>query len=196
MKAVSNPSTTPLKAKRRRRSKVVSIEAQLRQQAKSIYETGMVEAVRVATLGLILKKQDEITALLRAAGIEQHSVVRVVGGTAPAPAPRAPVYDGPTCFQCGRPATRKSRPNKFNPTGSWACQVHEVLLAKSESEDRVDASFMLNQEPMPGPKQQGIKQVIQAPSSGGGAHLDPAPEPVPVADGLGAAMAALGQGES
>jgi hypothetical protein len=178
--------------KRRRRSKVVSLNAEIRQSAKQIYESGMAEAMKTAALIIVGRKLDEIRGLLQAAGINPHTVGGMVvpptayqAPSAPQP-PRQP--EGPQCFSCGRPAVRRSRPNRWNREGSWACQAHAVLLAKDEMEDRLDNVLAPTTEPPPKvAPQQVVKIVTNAPPTIAQQMAEPAGEA-----SLGDAMAALG----
>jgi hypothetical protein len=191
-------TAVPKPVKRRRRSKVVSLNAEIRQSAKQIYESGMAEAMKAAALLIVARKMDEVRGLLQAAGINPHTVGGMVVSSAAYQAPSAPQParqpEGPTCFSCGRPAVRKSRPNQFNPTGSWVCQIHVPLIAKDEAGDEVDRRFNLNTAPLPKPQIAAappVKIVTNAPPTiaqqMAEAEMPPAGEA-----SLDAAMAALG----
>lgn len=169
--------------KRKRRSRNLSIDAQIRAQAKQIYATGMVEAMRVATLGIVAQKLDEIRILLQAAGVGSNA--RVVG-MGQAVQPPAPAPTGPVCVQCGRPGVRRTRPNKFNRQGSWYCASHAVLAAKTESEDAIDNAIL-------GP-QAGTQQKKSAVAPSAPAEIKaPIETAEPAGEGnLESAMSALG----
>lgn len=202
---IMTPSVRP-KTKSRKRKRGQSLEAQLKEQAKRILETGMVEAMRVATLGLIAKKLDEIQILFRASGIDPNTVGRMVAAPAAyqvagypvAPQSPAPPV-GPTCFQCGHPAIRKSAPNKFDPIGRWVCQTHLPLIAKDMRDDATDRSMNLNNGTIKDPRRvmPTPKMVINAPpTQGPNPPLEP--EVMPVEEGQNDLESALAEalGES
>lgn len=128
---------------KRRRKRTLSIDAQIRAQAKQIYEAGMAQAYQGAALAIVAGKLDEIRILLQAAGFSANIPVgntngRMVQTFAPAPPP--PVEN--PCVQCGRTGVRKTRPNAFNRTGSWYCAAHQALAGQADAEDRIDNAIL------------------------------------------------------
>lgn len=134
---------------KRRRKRTLSIDAQIRAQAKQIYAAGMAEAYKGAALALVGQKLDEIRTILVTAGVgipgayqanqfaAQRAQLAGVAGQTPVPAP----VENP-CVQCGRTGVRKTRPNAFNRTGSWYCAAHQALAGQADAEDRIDNAIL------------------------------------------------------
>ena len=189
----------PRPSKRRRRS---GLDVEIRREAERIMQQRSEDAYKAAALMVCNRKLDEIKAILNAAGIAVGAAPsgypQVMASVAqPAAVPQA--VENPCC-QCGRPGVRRTRPNAFNPTGSWYCAAHQVLAARSEFEDAVDRQLIGQAAPTTQRKPVLVQtqtpavmrpQVEQpAPPA-----PEPAPEPQPAeppADPLKAAMNALG----
>jgi len=189
---------TPLKAvpKKRRRARVLSLDAEIRASAKQIYESGMAEAMRAAALMIVARKLDEVRTILGAVGINTNNVAGMVGGlpsngVVQPVRQQQPAIEHP-CVQCGREGVRKTRPNQWNRTGSWYCYDHQALAARSEVEDQVDNALI---GPQAGPKLAPKPAIVQqAP-----AVMVPQAEAAPIVaaepageSSLDQAMAALG----
>lgn len=147
--AESNNSTHPVQSIRlvkRRRKRGTSLDAEIKTQAKKIYESGMASAYQAAVLTIVGKKLDEIATILRAAGIQGVMGATVVG---PQPVVRpAPQSTGPACVQCGMPAVRRGKPNKWNQGNPpWYCRIHQALAGQIEAEDARDDTII---GPQPG----------------------------------------------
>lgn len=123
--------------KPKKRKRALSLDAEIKRSAKQIYATGMAEAMRAATLGIVARKLDEIRAILAASGLGMPTtpVTPLSGVTAAPPSPpTAPPVLNP-CVECGRQGAYRSKPHKFNPKGSWYCRGHMALAGKLEAED-------------------------------------------------------------
>lgn len=158
--------------KKRRRSRVMSLDAQVKAAAKQIVASGMAEAMKAGAiivasrkLDLIAQEISEIRSILGAAGINANSMGGLVGSVQPfqqraAQAPPPPVEH--PCFQCGQPGVKRSKPNQWDRSGRWACQVHLPLINLSEIEDRIDGAIL---GPQAGPKTKAPVIVQQAPAA-------------------------------
>ena len=177
--------------KKRRRSRPMSLDAEIRASAKQIYESGMAEAMRAAALMIVARKLDEVRSILGAAGINANSMGGLVGSVQPFQqrAPQAPPPVEHPCFQCGQPGVKKSRPNQWDRVGRWACQVHLPLIAVSEYEDRIDGAIL---GPQAGPKTKAPVIVQQAPTVMAKQEEMIVMEPPPGTASLADAMASLG----
>lgn len=178
--------------KKRRRSRPMSLDAEIRASAKQIYESGMAEAMRAAALMICARKMDEIRSILGAAGINANSMGGLVGSVQPfqqraAQAPPPPVEH--PCFQCGQPGVKRSKPNQWDRSGRWACQVHLPLINLSEIEDRIDGAIL---GPQAGPKTKAPVIVQQAPAAMVKQEEMIVMEPPAGAGSLTDAMASLG----
>ncbi len=134
-------------AVKKRRHRQPSLDAEIRSAAKQIAATGMADAMKAGALIVCARKidetqrkLDEIRAILQAAGVGAQAQV-VAGHSAPHPV-SAPVSAGPACVHCGRPAVRRTKPNQWNPQGSWFCQIHAPLANQGEFEDALDTHLM------------------------------------------------------
>lgn len=177
---------------KRRKKRALSLDAEIRKAAKQIEATRMADAYKAAALGIVARKQDEIlakqneiTAILRAAGL-QGVMGAVVAGAQPAM--RAPQPAGPTCVTCGQPGVRRAKPNQWNRGNPpWYCATHQVLAGVQEVEDRIDNALI--GAPAPVVKKEPVVMQTQAP-----AKMVPqveVPETSP-GDGLAEAFKALG----
>lgn len=128
---------------RRKRTRVPSLETQIRESAKQIHATGMQEAMKAAAYMVVAKKLDELKAILQGISTSpnarnlqfdgvQHQVngagVRVEGGA---------VVEHP-CSYCGRESVYRTRPHKFNRTGTWLCRAHLPLRRQHEQAQVTD----------------------------------------------------------
>lgn len=169
---------------KRRRKRGTSLDAEIKAQAKKIYESGMASAYQAAVLTIVGKKLDEIASILRAAGIQGIGVAAAYSQPSSVPASRPSVPDGPSCAQCGRPAVRRAKPNRFTVgEPAWYCAIHQALAGKIEAEDRLDTALIGAQPALP--KAKPIAMVAPAQMVEESAPAAPAESE----DGL---MAALG----
>lgn len=187
MEQATTRTPRPISAKvKKRKQRRVTVDAQLRTLAKSIYESGMADAMKAASLVMVARKLDEVRALLVASGLGNglasvtsplaHSPV-LPAAPAPSPPPQPSVKN--PCTHCGRESMYRSRPNKFNPKGSWFCQAHMILGQSVEVEDIVDNRFNPNPPPPP-PTSPPQPQAYVAP---------PPPQPQPGSSTIFEAMA-------
>ena len=191
----------PLRVVKRKRHRTPSLDAEIRNAAKQIIKTQMAEAYKAAALGVVARKLDEVKAILNAAGfvgigtITNH--VQPMAAGVPSLVPQQ--VENPCC-QCGRPGVRRTRPNNFNPTGSWFCAAHQVLAARSDFDDAMDRQLIGAAPPMT--QRKPVLVQTQAPAvmrpqveQPAPPAPEPTPEPQPAeppADQLKAAMNALG----
>lgn len=159
---------------KRRRRRTSSLDAELRQTARTIHEQGMADAYKAATLMIVSRKLDEIRGLLVASGLSTPVAMPlprdVVATAAPSPPP-AQVKN--PCKLCGRAGIYKSKPNQFDRSGSWYCRIHMALGTSGEAEDAMDKHLT----PAPPPPQQfsapqsqplvtpGTSQGLQSPGA-------------------------------
>jgi len=137
--------------RRRRRSRSLSVQGEIRRSAKQIYEQGMAEAMKAAALLIVARKLDEVHALLVGSGVGTSAVRNTaVPPTTPATTPSPPAVKHP-CVHCGRESIYKSKPNQFNRTGSWVCRVHMVLARSDEVEDQFDQRMNVAAQPAVAP---------------------------------------------
>lgn len=141
--AIGKPTGRRKRARRRRR--VLSLNGEIRQQAKQIQQQGMSEAFKAAALMICARKLDEVKSILAVAGLSGVGISQnILPGLASQPPPTKPLPPSPIenpCVQCGRSGVYKSKPSQWNPTGSWWCQTHKVLAYQTEAEDRIDRSM-------------------------------------------------------
>ena len=164
--------------RRRRRQRSLSLNAEIRQSAKQIYETGMAEAIKVATLAIVSRKLDEIRTIVNLVAngfgngppLSRDSPSLAVSSlpSPPSTSQQPPVVKNP-CVHCGREGVYRTRPNQWNKSGSWFCRVHMSLGAGVEAEDRMD------------------RTINPVPPSAAAAPAVP-PQPVPGASTLAEAM--------
>lgn len=126
--------------KKRRRKRQVGLEAEIRLKAREIYESGMAEAMRAAALMIVARKQDEILAILRGAGLQGAAQLVMPTYNQPAVV-QSPKVEHP-CKHCGREGVKRTKPNRFDPAGSWYCISHVPLASAQEVEDRVDNAIL------------------------------------------------------
>lgn len=196
-----------------------SLDSEVRKHAKAIFANGMTEAMKAGMLVVCAQKLDEvqrslseINTILRLAGFNAplpglagtitHSPVMVAGGGAPPPVEHP-------CVDCGRAGVRRSKPDPYNPTGSWFCELHKAKAGRQESENALDQALLGQAKPIitnrPKPvvvqmhtqatmrKETPVPEVIDMePGSGEAKMLTPAETPVPGSASLADAMAALG----
>jgi hypothetical protein len=156
----------PIQMKRRRGTRGISLESEIRAKAKQIRDDQMAEAMKAAALMIVARKQDEIIALLRSVGATNflqaptRSTQQIFGvGAQPTAQPAAIEHP---CVQCGREGIKRTKPNQWNRTGSWYCQVHAGLAAKTELEDAQDAVLI---GPQKGPQQKAPVVVTHPPAA-------------------------------
>jgi len=174
-RSIQNPMNA-VPRKRRRRRRMTSLNAEIRQSAKQIHAQGMAEAMRAATLMVCTKKLEEIRLILVANGfgngppLSRDSPSLAVSSlpSPPATSQQPPVVKNP-CVHCGREGVYRTRPNQWNKSGSWFCRVHMSLGAGVEAEDRMD------------------RTINPVPPSAAAAPAVP-PQPVPGASTLAEAM--------
>jgi len=187
------------KMKRKRRT--LSLEAEIKLKARQIMDEQMAEAMKAAALMIVGRKLDEIRQILGAAGLAQPGMVPsgqriVVGAIGQNGAANGTVHQNPNpsvehpCVQCGREGVRRTKPNRFNRTGSWYCAAHVRMAAQSDGEDAMDSALLggTAQPPM-------TKQPVVAAAPPVEMARPNAPAPVQEAAGeasLDAAMASLG----
>lgn len=158
---------------KKRRKRGTSLDAEIKAQAKKIYESGMASAYQAAVLTIVGKKLDDITAILRAAGIQGTVGSGVYAQVSARPVERPHVPDGPACAQCGRPAVRRAKPNRFTVgEPAWYCTIHQALAGKIEAEDRLDTALIGAQPALPkakpimaAPPAQMVEQPIETPTA-------------------------------
>ena len=160
--------------RRKRRRRTLSLEAELRQSAKQIYESQMSEALRAAALLVVSRKLDEVRQILVASGLGTAANVQsAIPGIASQPVvqPSPPPVQNPCC-QCGRPGIYKTKPHQFNRTGSWYCRAHMALGGMIEAEDKMDKVAIQSQPPPSQPPQsQPLPPVQQDLPSPGASSL-------------------------
>ena len=190
-----------MKPKVKRRTRTVSIEAEIRAKARQIMDDQMAEAMKAAALMIVGRKLDEIRTILSSAGLGRE--LAVVAQGAPYNPSRQPVVQQQTvehaCVTCGRESIRRTKPNQWNRTGSWYCPIHVGLAAQSEFEDARDNALL---GPQAGPKPKPAVVQTHAPTvmrqesePQPEVQIQPTatgPQDVPGAGSLGDAMAALG----
>ena len=186
-RSIQNPMNA-VPRKRRRRRRMTSLNAEIRQSAKQIHAQGMAEAMRAATLMVCTKKLEEIRLILVANGFgngpplsrDSPSLAVSPLPSPPATSQQPPAVKNP-CVHCGREGVYRTRPNQWNKVGSWYCRTHMVLAGQIEAEDRMDrvlpvAAAVATPEP--------VQPVVQPPQ--------PSPGASTLADALG--MATLEEG--
>lgn len=136
-----------MKPKTKRRKRTLSLDAEIRAQAKQIYASGMAEAYKAAAITIVGRKLDEIRTILNVAGFSAPTVLANAATNAARPNQPVNAQVENPCIQCGREGVRRTKPNAFNPTGSWYCKAHEGLAAQSEFEDRIDNALLGAQKP-------------------------------------------------
>jgi hypothetical protein len=153
-------------APKRRRKRRTSIDAQIMARAREIQASGMAAAMNAAIGQLVLEKLTDIQSLLGATGYQVSAGPPLPGiaRTATAPPPlQQPKVEHP-CTQCGREGVYRTRPNKFNPQGSWYCAAHQGLGGRSDLEDHVDAtSGLIQGPPLKNVKPPPVITVMQPP---------------------------------
>jgi hypothetical protein len=103
-------------------TRIIRRQAKLLDQQRKTLGDISLEAIKIATIQLAVKKIEEGLRLLQQAGIERSPQ------TAPA-APLAPVVKNP-CAQCGREGVYQSKrarvsgPGASNAPAPWYCQTH------------------------------------------------------------------------
>lgn len=138
-----------------KRKRTLSVEAEIRQRAQQLLRDQEVEAYKTAALLVCSRKLDEIRALLQAAGftpLQATPAGMADNAINPArvSAPAAPVHP---CQECGREAVVRTKPNKFNRTGSWLCRIHLALKRQYEQTNK-PTQVELEAEPLPSPPKQ------------------------------------------
>lgn len=170
----------------KKRGRSTSLDAQIKREAKKIYDTGMAAAMNAAIGKLVCEKLDEIRTILAATGYSVGMVPPASPILAP-PAPPAPPKVENPCVHCGRAGVKRAKPNRWNRGNPpWYCRDHIVLAAEVQAEDNLDNMVLGAQPPLPNPEPalppappvQMLKQVEA-----------PEPQGVSMAEALG--MAAL-----
>lgn len=141
---------------KRRKKRATSIEAEIRKAAKQIEATRMADAYKAAALGIVARKQDEIlvkqneiAAILHAAGpfgnvAQSRPASAGVVGQVVRQQPT-----GPVCAQCGQPAVRQAKRNRFTAgEPAWYCRIHQALAGQVEREDAIDNALIGAQAPV------------------------------------------------
>lgn len=108
-------------------------EAELRDKARELRAERDIEILRTAALMLVGRRLDEIAKIIHSAGFSgrpQESAPAVLGVDTRAVAASPDVHP---CQECGREAVIKTKPNKFNRTGSWLCRTHIVYRSRYET---------------------------------------------------------------
>lgn len=189
---VSKPIRTTMK--RKRRTRTLSLEAEIKLKAKQIIQEREAEAYKAAALMICSRKLDEVSSLLRSIGATSTGIAMAQSGISGAPAARpiSPVIQpNPVehpCCQCGREGVRRTKPNRFNRTGSWYCAAHVRMAAMTDGEDRMDAALLGGTAEPP-----IVKQPVVAPAPPVQMVQPSAPPQEPAGEAsLDAAMASLG----
>lgn len=120
-----------------KRKRKVSPEAEIRAKAKQIMAEREAEAYKAAALMIVGRKLDEIADLLRTAGFSssnvaqtlQGSVARQVSAVNPASQPAAIQHP---CTYCGVESVYRTKPNRYNRTGTWLCRAHLAMRKQHE----------------------------------------------------------------
>lgn len=170
-KTTDSPDAIAVKRprRRRRRSRSVSFHTEIRQSARQIYQSGMVEAMKAAALVIVARKLDEIKSLVAASGLSGAGISQEIATLAGVSAPQHPAQPSPPpvknpCVHCGRAGFYRSKPSQFNKTGSWFCKTHLVLARQVEAEDRFDRT--IQPSPQAEPPSPGLVEQIPAPAPG------------------------------
>ena len=168
-----------------RRKRKTSPEAEIRAKAKQIMAEREAEAYKAAALMIVSRKLDEIRDLLQGVGYtaanqpvglvrnlqtNTQAAVPGVGG------PQAPIQHA--CTYCGAESVYRTKPNRYNRTGTWLCRVHVGLRKQHEQVGTAQPQVM-------NPEGQAV--VVN-----GGAPLAPEKVDTGVDVGVADAFAALG----
>lgn len=189
---IDTENAKPKRRRRRRNQQQMSVDAEIRQSARQIYESGLGEAMKAAALVVVARKLDEIRNLVVASGLsinglDQNAILPGLSvplpGAQPSPPPVAPPPLNP-CVHCGRPGVYRSKPNPFNRTGSWVCRAHLPLVGQIEAEDRFDRT--LGGEAPPPAQNPVVVPSVPPPSPGSNG---------PVAAGASSLAEAMGMAE-
>jgi hypothetical protein len=160
-------------------TRIIRKQAKLLDQQRKTLGDISLEAIRIATLQLAVRKLEEGLRLLAQAGITREQVAAFAPQAAPVPV--APVVQNP-CVNCGRPGVYQSK-NKAIPLAKrpWYCAGEHATWAMREDNE-----------------EQNVRAVMPALAQTAPSAPPPTIAPSPVAAvatqkpaGLSAAMAAL-----
>lgn len=95
------------------------------------------EIYKVAALTIVSRKLDEITDLLRSAGFGQsaggiYQKMAAMGAPGVRPPSVTPVGIQHPCTYCGVESVYRTKPNRYNRTGTWLCRAHLAMRSQHE----------------------------------------------------------------
>ena len=117
------------------RKRKISPEAEIRAKAKQIMAEREAEAYKAAALMIVSRKLDEIREILSGAGLSARDVSSLVPQGTPVSRNVSLVQPAPiqhACTYCGAESVYRTKPNRYNRTGTWLCRVHVGLRKQHE----------------------------------------------------------------